>query len=77
MSKLIIELQKEEDYNLSVIKNICSFFTISNDSDILLLFNDNQREEIEACTKIRTLFTDKLRSCWKWNDFATLKMIIQ
>lgn len=75
MSKIIKELQKNEDDNLDTIKCICCFLTISGNSDILL-FNDEQREAIEECTTLRTLFTSKLRHCWKWNDIITLKKII-
>ena len=76
MNKIISELQRNEDDNLETIKCICVYFTISKDSDILL-FDDNQREAIEACTKIKKLFTDNLRYCWKWNNIDSLKMIMQ
>ena len=76
MSKIIRELQQNEDDNLDRIKCVCCFLTLGGNSDILL-FNDDQREAIEACAKIRTLFTEKLRNCWKWNDISSLKMIIQ
>jgi len=76
MSKIIRELQRNEDDNLDTIKCICCFLTISDNSNALL-FTDDQREAIEACEKVRTLFTDKLRNCWKWNDISSLKVIIQ
>ena len=77
MSKIIMELQQNEDDNLEAIKSICCFLTISGQDSDTLLFNDDQREAIEACGRIRTLFRDKLRHCWKWNDISSLKMIIQ
>jgi len=76
MSKIIRELQQNEDDNLDTIKCICCFLTISDNSNALL-FTDDQREAIEACDKVRTLFTDKLCNCWKWNDISSLKIIIQ
>jgi len=76
MSKIIKELQQNEDDNLEAIKSICCFLTIGSNSDILL-FNDDQRNAIEACSKLTTLFRGRLRNCWKWNNIATLKMIVQ
>ena len=76
MNKIIKELQQKENDNLDSMKCICAYFTIGKDSEILL-FDDNQRAAIEACKEIKTLFTDNLRYCWKWNDIHSLKMIMQ
>ena len=42
MTKIVKELQQNEDENLVTIKSICSFLTIGSDSGTLL-FNENQR----------------------------------
>ena len=70
------ELKKNEAENLETIKNICAFLTVSDNPDILL-FSEDQNEDIKACTDINVLFTKHLRGCWRWDDFPLLKTIIQ
>ena len=76
MMKIVKELQQNENENLATMKTICSYLRIGEDSGISL-FNENQLEEIKACTNITDLFTAKLHHCWKWDNISSLKMIIQ
>ena len=58
---------------------MCSHLTIAaneENSDVLL-FNDDQMNDIFQCTTIKTLFGIKLRHCWRWDDFSLLKAIVQ
>ena len=55
---------------------VCSCLTVNKDPNALL-FNEEQQEAINACGNIRTLFTTKLRCCWRWDDFSCLKKIVQ
>ena len=55
---------------------MCSCLTIKDDPDVLL-FDEEQQEAIEACDKLRILFTKYLRHCWRYDDFSFLKKIIQ
>ena len=36
------------------------------------MFNDRQLEEIQACNDIRTILTQKLRHCYRWDDCSLL-----
>ena len=76
LSNIIKELSKNEGENLEQIKDVCSCLTINDDSSALL-FNEDQQEEINACGNIRTLFRKNLRPCWRWDDFAILKKLVQ
>ena len=76
LANIIKELEKNEVDNLESIKVICSCLTIdANPSN--LLFNEDQQEAINACSKLRTLFTTRLRHCWRWDDISFLKKIVQ
>ena len=79
VNKIINQLQENEVENLQSITAMCSLLTIESDeenSDVLL-FSDNQISAILRCDTIRTLFTMKLRHCWRWDDFSLLKAIVQ
>ena len=76
LANIIKELAKNEAENLELIKVVCSCLTINKDPNGLL-FNEEQQQEINACGNIRTLFTTKLRCCWRWDDFTFLKNIVQ
>ena len=76
LANIIKELAKNEDENLELLKVVCSYLTVGKDPDSLM-FNEEQQEAINACSNIRTLFTTKLRCCWRWDDFACLKKIVQ
>ena len=76
LANIIKELQRNEDDNLATIKNICPFLTIKDDPDVFL-FNEKQQEAIEACDKLKTMFTKYFRYCWRWDDLSFLKKIIQ
>jgi len=73
---IINELEKNESKNLEKIKGVCSFLTIKDDPGVLL-FNEEQKEAIDACDNIRTLLTKNLRVCWRWDDFTLLKVLVQ
>ena len=76
LSNIIGELKCNEQDNLNTIKNVCSFLTIK-DSPAVLLFNEEQRKAIDTCNDIRTLFTDNLRGCLRWDDFSLLRFLVQ
>jgi len=76
LTKIIRELLQNEDENLATIKDMCSFLTIKDDPNTFL-FDEDQREAIDACKSLRTLFKSNLRGCWRWDDFSFLKLIIQ
>jgi len=76
ISNIIRELKLNEQENLEVIKNVCSYLTIKDDPSILL-FNEDQLKEIEACNSIRIMFIKNLRGCWRWDDFSLLKILLQ
>jgi len=76
LTKIMRELLQNEDENLATIKDMCSFLTIKDDPNTFL-FDEDQREAIDACKSLRTLFKSNLRGCWRWDDFSFLKLIIQ
>ena len=76
LANIIKELAKNEAENLELIKVVCSCLTVNKDPNGLL-FNEEQQKEINAFSNIRTLFTTKLRCCWRWDDFTFLKNIVQ
>ena len=78
--KIINQLQENEAENLDCIKTMCSQLTIEVDeeSSDVLLFTNQQLDDIFRCDTIRTLFCrTKLRHCWRWDDFSLLKVIVQ
>ena len=74
--KLTKEMAKNEADNLEAIKLMCSCLTVKK-APSALLFSEEQQEAINACNNIRTMFTTKLRHCWRWDDFSFLKKIVQ
>ena len=76
ISNIIKELSKNEHENLELIKDVCSYLTIKDDSRALL-FNEDQQKAINAYDNIRPLFREKLRHCWRWDDFSILTKIVQ
>ena len=76
-AKIIKELSgKDEAENLESFKVACSFLTVKGDP-CTLLFNEEQQEAINACSKIGTLLTKHLRHCWRWDDVSFLKRVFQ
>ena len=55
---------------------MCSYLTVKDDPTALL-FNEEQREAIDACSNIRTMFKKNLCHCLRWDDFSLLKKIVQ
>ena len=76
LANILKELSKNEVENLDLIKVVCSYLTVKGDPSALL-FNEEQRQEIDACSNIRIIFTKNLRHCWRWDDFSFLKKVIQ
>ena len=76
LANIINELSENEMKNLNFIKIVCSYLTVKGDPSALL-FNEEQREEIDACGNIRTLFKKNLRHCLRWDDFSLLKTIVE
>jgi len=76
LSNIIKELSKNETENLELIKLMCSYLPVKDDPNALL-FNEEQQEAIDACSKIRTIFTKNLRHCLRWDDFSLLTKIVQ
>ena len=76
LANIIKEMAKNEAENLELIKVVCSCLTVNKDPNGLL-FNEEEQKEINAFSNISTLFTTKLRCCWRWDDFTFLKNIVQ
>ena len=75
LNEIIEELEKNEISNLRKLKTISSTLTVHKNSKIRV-FNDRQMEEIRACNRIDTILTDKLRHCYRWDDYSMLYMLI-
>jgi len=76
LSNIIKELEKNESENLGTMKKVCSFLTVKDDPGVLL-FSEDQKKAIDACGNVRTLFTENLRGCWRWDDFPLLRVFVQ
>ena len=70
----IEQLIKNCNEKLEQSKLFCSNLTISDNSDELL-FNDEQIQNINACTTFNELFAI-LRKHWSWKDYSILTHII-
>ena len=66
--------KSNEIENLNTIKSICRYLPIGNNSDILM-FTDEQLEEIDACSNIRDIF-GQLRYHLRWDDHLILSTIL-
>ena len=75
LAEILKELQKDETTNLTILKAVSSTLTIQNNSNIHV-FTDKQLEEIQACNSIPTLLTNKLRHCYRWDNFSMLKILM-
>ena len=73
--KIIKELQKNESENLEVIKGFCPNLTPKADSTSLL-FSTEQLEAIITCSNLKTMFQEKLRGCWRWDDYSLLQKFV-
>ena len=73
--EILEELEKNETKNLRRLKAISSSLTIQNNSKVHV-FTDTQLKEIQACNKINILLTDKLRHCYRWDDFSMLTVLM-
>ena len=76
MKNIIKELKKNESEYLENIKDTCAYLTIKGDPNVFLL-NEDQREAITACDNIKTLLTEHLCGCLRYDNFPLLKKIIQ
>ena len=72
LSEIVKELEKDEATNLALLK---ATLTIWDNSDIRV-FSDKELEEIQACDRVRTLLTFKLRHCYRWDDFSFLTKLM-
>ena len=75
LAEILKELQKDKDTNLMLLKAMSSTLTIQNDSNVHV-FTDKQLEEIQACDSIPTLLMNKLRHCYRWDDFSMLNILM-
>ena len=75
LNEIIEELEKNETSNLRKLKTISSTLTLQKNSEIHV-FNDRQLEEIQACDDIRTILTQKLRHCYRWDDCSMLRILM-
>ena len=71
LNEIIKELEKNESSNLRTLKTISSTLTVQRSSKVRV-FNDKQMQEIQACSSIYILLTDKLRHCYRWDDCSML-----
>ncbi|XP_065883067.1 sacsin-like [Dysidea avara] len=76
MARIIKELKQNEVENLEIIKSVCSQLTV-RDNPHVLLFNEDQQEDINACNNLHNMFNKNLRRCWRWDDFYLLKLLLQ
>ena len=76
LNDIIMELEKNESSNLNRLKTISSTLTIQKKSKVLV-FNDRELEEIQACNDIRTILTQKLRHCYRWDDCSMLHILMR
>ena len=76
LNEIIKELKKNESSNLDTLKAISSTLTVQKNSE-LRVFNDRQLEEIQACNDIRTILTQKLRHCYRWDDCSMLHILMR
>ena len=75
LNEIVEELEKNEFSNLRKLKVMCGTLTVHKNSKIRV-FNDRQMEEIQACNDIRTMVTDKLRHCYRWDDCSLLYKLL-
>ena len=76
MSKIIIELKKNETENLDIIKDLCPHLSPEDDEKVSF-FSKDQLKAIDACNDIRRMFKEHLCDCWRWNEFTFLEEIIK
>ena len=76
LNEIIKELKKNETNNLDALKTISSTLTVQKNSE-LRVFNDRELEEIQACDDIRTILTQKLRHCYRWDDCSMLHILMR
>ena len=76
LNKIITKLEKNKDYYLKLIQDMCSCLT-ANENSSILFFSREQQIAINACSSIKTLFTVELREYCRWYDLSFLKKILQ
>ena len=75
LDEIVLELEKNEASNLRRLKTISSTLTIQKASKDHV-FTDGQLEKIQACDSIYTLLVNKLRHCYRWDDYSMLTILI-
>ena len=75
LNEIIKELKKNQTNNLDTLKTISSTLTVQKNSKVLV-FNDRQLGDIQACDDIRIILTQKLRHCYRWDDCSMLYILM-
>ena len=75
LDEIVLELEKNEAGNLRRLKTVSSTLTVRKASKDHV-FTDGQLEKIQACNSIYTLLVNKLRHCYRWDDFSMLTLLM-
>jgi len=73
--KILKELKQNETDNLENLQIISSTLTVKDSSGVRM-FNDGELEAIQSCTNIKTLLVQKLRHCYRWDDYSMLTALL-
>ena len=75
LDEIVEELEKNEASNLRRLKTVSSTLTVQKSSKVHV-FTDGQLQKIQACNSIYTLLVNKLRHCYRWDDFYMLTILM-
>jgi len=73
--EILKELKQNESDNLEKLQIISSTLTVKDSSGVRM-FSDSELEAIQSCTSIRTLLVQKLRHCYRWDDYSMLIVLL-
>lgn len=76
LSKIVKELERNEEENLAIIKEVCSVLTMQDDPSVFL-FSEEQLEAINICNNLKEIINRKMRGCWRWDDLSSLRLLVQ
>ena len=68
-------LKQNESDNLEKLQIISSTLTVKDSSGVRI-FSDSELEDIQSCTSIKTLLINKLRHCYRWDDYSMLTVFM-